>query len=517
LDEKLWHSASVDSQALLELLRATPSDPSDPSDPAALWRRCARRLDVAEESELDAVGDELLSQWLKQNEEGTSEAGSSSLFPSSGISAPRRGDLLLTGAHAFAAGTQQFLHKAILIVLAVDGDEDSSEDTVHFGGDEDFDRWTCLSPGESHHDATPLGDSGLWWVRDAAEAWRTRRLSPCNMLFARGAVRLGSLELELWQRRGEMGLVRHWSPKLRDVLSACCSYEGPGARGVRLGLYGDHHGFGLWEVTGRLVLAGEVDPQLLRSVSPFMKVMIRQLQLSAELWVTGPFDTGPGVKLWGLHCFAGTKMPRLDRRIPKTNYEDEFPEDELPPEDELRRRIPRRREDELRRRIPRRRIAKTNSNSPNCPPKTNSHPKTDSEDEFPEDELPPEDEFPPEDELRRRIPRRRIAPRRRIPTRRRIPKTNSPKTNCPPKTNSPPKTNCEDEFPEDELPPEDEFPPEDELRRRIPRRRIAPRRRLFHQGWFFCVRVESIRPGTWQEPVEFREKCWASAMKTEKK
>lgn len=273
LDEKLWHSASVDSQALLELLRATPSDPSDPSDPAALWRRCARRLDVAEESELDAVGDELLSQWLKQNEEGTSEAGSSSLFPSSGISAPRRGDLLLTGAHAFAAGTQQFLHKAILIVLAVDGDEvlalclnrpapqasrasrasspraasraprgfgaalsrsrrqDSSEDTVHFGGDEDFDRWTCLSPGESHHDATPLGDSGLWWVRDAAEAWRTRRLSPCNMLFARGAVRLGSLELELWQRRGEMGLVRHWSPKLRDVLSACCSYEGPGARG----------------------------------------------------------------------------------------------------------------------------------------------------------------------------------------------------------------------------------------------------------------------------------------------
>eukprot|EP00435_Cladocopium_sp_Y103_P048417 s1569_g14.t1 len=73
------------------------------------------------------------------------------------------------------------------------------------------------------------------------------RLSTCNMLFARGAVRLGSLELELWQRRGEMGLVRHWSPKLRDVLSACCSYEGPGARGVRLGLYGDHHGFGLWE------------------------------------------------------------------------------------------------------------------------------------------------------------------------------------------------------------------------------------------------------------------------------
>ena len=33
-------------------------------------------------------------------------------IPAPGISAPRRGDLLLTGAHAFAAGTQQFLHKA---------------------------------------------------------------------------------------------------------------------------------------------------------------------------------------------------------------------------------------------------------------------------------------------------------------------------------------------------------------------------------------------------------------------
>ena len=33
-------------------------------------------------------------------------------IPAPGISAPRRGDLLLTGAYAFAAGTQQFLHKA---------------------------------------------------------------------------------------------------------------------------------------------------------------------------------------------------------------------------------------------------------------------------------------------------------------------------------------------------------------------------------------------------------------------
>jgi hypothetical protein len=27
---------------------------------------------------------------------------------------------------------------------------------------------------------------------------------------------------------------------------------------------------------------------------------------------------------------------------------------------------------------------------------------------------------------------------------------------------------------------------------------ISPQ--LLDQGWFFCVRVESIRPGTWQEP-----------------
>ena len=90
----------------------------------------------------------------------------------------------------------------------------------------------------------------------------------------------------------------------------------------------------------------------------------------------------------------------------KTNYEDEFPP-----------------EDGFRRRIPRRRIAKTNSPKTNWPPKTNSHPKTDSEDEFPEDELPP---------------RRRISPEDELP----------PKTNFHPKTNSP----------EDEVRSEDEFP-----------------------------------------------------------
>ena len=118
-------------------------------------------------------------------------------------------------------------------------------------------------------------------------------------------------------------------------------------------------------------------------------------------------------------------------------------------EDELRRRIPRRRIAPRGRIPPRRRIAKTNSPKTNCPPKTNC------EDEFPEDELPPEDEFPPKTNSEDEFPEDEFPPRRRIPP--------------------------EDEFHEDELPPEDEFPPEDELRRRIPRRRIAPRRRLFHQ------------------------------------
>ena len=34
--------------------------------------------------------------------------------------------------------------------------------------------------GESHHDATPLGDSGLWWVRDAAEVWVSSAARGCR-------------------------------------------------------------------------------------------------------------------------------------------------------------------------------------------------------------------------------------------------------------------------------------------------------------------------------------------------
>ena len=45
------------------------------------------------------------------------------------------------------------------------------------------------------------------------------------------------------------------------------------ANQLGLGLYGDHHGFGLWEVTGRLVLAGEVDPQLILGI-PWLCIAI---------------------------------------------------------------------------------------------------------------------------------------------------------------------------------------------------------------------------------------------------
>ena len=112
---------------------------------------------------------------------------------------------------------------------------------------------------------------------------------------------------------------------------------------------------------------------------------------------------------WG-RC-AGITFPPAERRIPKTNCEDAFPEDEWRPEDEFpsrrkefRRQIPRRRIAPLRRIPLRRRTLKTNS-----PRKTNC------KDEFPEGELRPEDElFPPEDELRRRILRRRIPPPKTI-------------------------------------------------------------------------------------------------------
>eukprot|EP00913_Durusdinium_trenchii_P005331 g4975.t1 len=302
LEEELWLCASLDCQALLDLL--TPSSSSSAlSDGGACvrlradahaardaWRRAAVRLGVTD-SDVDVVGDELLEDWLSQSELGA--RSSMRLFPrEEGDLHLRRGDLLLTNARAFASGQQQFLHKALLIVLAVDGDEvfavclnrpgraergtlrrtlrsspiavrsSTSTSATGFGvasraggrggngrAPPDFDRWTCLatSTGDTlPEDAVPLGDSGLWWCRDAGEAWRTRRFSPMPMLFARGAVHLGSLELELSLRRGEMGRVSRWSPELRDLLQQCVAYQGaPG--GVRLGLYGDHHGFGLWE------------------------------------------------------------------------------------------------------------------------------------------------------------------------------------------------------------------------------------------------------------------------------
>ena len=107
-------------------------------------------------------------------------------------------------------------------------------------------------------------------------------------------------------------------------------------------------------------------------------------------------------------CIVAAARVSLFHPQTKTNYEDEFPEDELP----RRRRIP------FRRRIP-----KTNS------PKTNS-PKTNSEDEF---------------------------PRIRITSRRRILKTNSPKTKIAPRRRIP----CRRR-----MAPEDEFFPEDQTRQR---------------------------------------------------
>ncbi|CAL1126677.1 unnamed protein product [Cladocopium goreaui] len=167
-------------------------------------------------------------------------------------------------------------------------------------------------------------------------------------------------------------------------------------------------------------------------------------------------DIDASVSAAALRCACDLAKAEV---LKETNYEDEFPEDELPPEDDS--------EDEFEDEFP----------EDELPPKTNPPPKTNCEDEFPEDELPPEDEFPPEDELRRRIPRRRI-PEDEFPPKTNcedeFPKTNNQREEFPPRKDELRKTNSEDEFPEDELPPEDEFPPEDELRRRIPRRRIAP-------------------------------------------
>ena len=161
------------------------------------------------------------------------------------------------------------------------------------------------------------------------------------------------------------------------------------------------------------------------------------------------------------------EFPHEDElRTPKTNYM--FPR-RNPPRRQIsktnspktncvpnasRQRTP----DELRRRIPR--------------------PKTHSEDEFPEDELPSEDQFPPKGELRRRIPEDELRPEDVLP-----PKTNCedefPEDDLRPEDDKlpPPKTNSEDDFFEDELWfPKTDSSSKDELRRRIaPRGRIPPK------------------------------------------
>lgn len=267
---------------------------------------------------LDTVGDELLEQWAEDywGLRGQVET-KPPLFPAvrGEVTAPGAGSLILTGAHAFSSGAHQHLHKAVLLVLSVNDDEvvavclnrpvaqpsraalrspspkmqrqarglfpsrplsssssllrpagsasrEGGDTVVHFGGSDDWDRWTGLiasggtPPPSASLAAVPLGDSGLWRCRSASDAWQLLRrsnggaasCSPSSM-FLRGVVRFGLWELELLQRRGQVGVVEtaRLSPALRDVLASCAAYRGPAGSGVRLGLYGDHHGFGLWE------------------------------------------------------------------------------------------------------------------------------------------------------------------------------------------------------------------------------------------------------------------------------
>lgn len=152
--------------------------------------------------------------------------------------------------------------------VAVSGRTSSESDAaVHFGGPDRWNCWTCLVAcgtcqewplGDSSREllsAEPLGDSGLWRCHSVVDAWRRLRAAGTSRdvgqaaatIFARGVVRIGRLELELLRRRSEVGVVSELSPALRDVVAACVAYRGPAGSGVRLGLYGDHHGFGLWE------------------------------------------------------------------------------------------------------------------------------------------------------------------------------------------------------------------------------------------------------------------------------
>ena len=130
-------------------------------------------------------------------------------------------------------------------------------------------------------------------------------------------------------------------------------------------------------------------------------------------------------------------------------------------EDEFRRRIPKTNSPKTSWSPKPNYFPRTNSPKTNGPPKTNYIyvPKTNSEDEFPEDELPPEEELYellPEDEFRRRRYEFRIPEdgfRRRIPGSQIVLRRRVIYIYILP----------EDEFPEDDLPPEDEFLPEDEL------------------------------------------------------
>eukprot|EP00933_Yihiella_yeosuensis_P047126 TRINITY_DN4281_c0_g1_i2.p1 TRINITY_DN4281_c0_g1~~TRINITY_DN4281_c0_g1_i2.p1 ORF type:complete len:671 (+),score=112.70 TRINITY_DN4281_c0_g1_i2:22-2034(+) len=306
---------------------------------------------------LHSVGDELLALWEQRHWASKAletlgdmpQSEAVDLFQQklgSGIDLedldrPDVGSLIVMGASGFEAGTQQFLHKAILLTIATNADdvlavcinrpiggfrskpaamrranintpppvgrgvfrgsglhsittasagrsmagwsrsssssnasqhvEDST--VVHFGGSSERDRWTCFVASGAHSPLTAsgeelqaqsLGESGVWRCLDAEAAWRhlrdavSSRVTPPN-LFARGTVRLGRLELELLQRKGQAGIVSNWTDELRDVVSKSLSYRGPSGTGIRLGLYGQHHGFGLWEEALSHAFHGGVD------------------------------------------------------------------------------------------------------------------------------------------------------------------------------------------------------------------------------------------------------------------
>lgn len=314
VDSGMWLPAAADSVALVDAVSTVACAEEVTSDHGSgCWARLVHRLAASQGStgpsqfssaatSLIAVGDELLQEWSSRRWEGAATRGvvRPTLFPGPAAAPVAAGSLLLLGAEALllvlaadmeglvavclnrpvptgpgsrqpgpgpagrrrAAATASPLLRPGMGAASLRRREEDDR-TVHFGGANDWDRWTCLvatgtSPPHSvcglELPAEQLGNSGLWRCLSAPDAWHALRVDSGSLpgqcpasLFARGVVRLGRLELELLQCRGEVGVLSDFSLELRDVVAACAAYRGPQGSGVRLGLYGDHHGFGLWE------------------------------------------------------------------------------------------------------------------------------------------------------------------------------------------------------------------------------------------------------------------------------